>query len=490
MVTSQEMDYPVGDEERALRRARRLALGYAAALALAVAGTWLRFALEGTLRIRLRSPAHLGGAALAGLGLGLAGWCGLRLTRFAGRVPLRRLLAWAIAGQLCAFPALALTSGDLFSNLAYGEMLGAGKNPYVEGPRGALSGPVADLVAARWAETPSVYGPVISAVSRFCARIGAEFASPVWGAGAAFKVAMLLCALGALWLGYVDARDAGTREAAQGFAVLAFSPLLAWEVTSQAHNDGVVVLLLAAFAWAACRGRELLAVVALAAATMAKVSAAVVLIPYLVLVLRRSAPKAAALGVVALAVFVAAFTPYWAGLETLRAPFAGALRDAHHHSHSFADFLCGALEPLSRGAAVLSDHLWWIGSTALCTVLLARTTWRATSRERVLHESLVLLLAWCLTVPWFHPWYATWLLPLAAAERDPDFQRLVAIYSVLNVAQWGLSLDPVTTVAVNAWTLFAWSRLGRRGTGRSLRPSRPSLGRGDRSGAPATSRVA
>jgi hypothetical protein len=79
----------------------------------------------------------------------------------------------------------------------------------------------------------------------------------------------------------------------------------------------------------------------------------------------------------------------------------------------------------------------------------------------VIHDGLVILLAYCLTTPWFQPWYATWLLPLAAAERGSALRRLVGLYAVLTVVQWGLPLDPFSTVAVDLWAAVAWHRLAR-----------------------------
>jgi alpha-1,6-mannosyltransferase len=443
------------------RRARHLALGCAAGLALGSVATWARYALERTMRLETGTPAYLMAAALLGVGLGLSGACALRLLRLSPEVRLPSLLGWAALTHACAALALALTSRDLFSNLAYGEMQRLGANPYLAGPRDLVSTPLLELVAPRWLDTPNAYGPIASMASRLAAAAGAALRSPVWGAGAAFKGLMLACSLGTLLLAYACARSARGREGAEGFALLAFSPLLAWEVSAQAHNDGLLVLAIAAFVWAAQRGRERVAVLALAAGTLAKLAAAPLLGLYLAFVLRRSPRRALALLLVAAAASAVLVWPYWEGLATLQGPARTLGGDALRHAHSLADLLCIALEPLSRAAAAHAYRLCWIGSIALCLVLFVRGACLATDLGAVLHHGLVLFLAYDLTAPWFQPWYATWLLPLAAVEREPALRRTVALYAVLTVVQWAAPLDPVSTVAVNAWTALALYRARR-----------------------------
>src|SRR5690349_13714317 len=214
--------------------ARRLALGCAGGLALGTAASWARFFVEGTLVIDTGTRTWIASAFVLGIGLIIAGACALRLARLAPAVAPRKLLGPAALVHLCAAPALALTSRDLFSNLAYGQLQLLGKSPYLSGPRALGAGPLVDLVAPRWLDTPSVYGPVLAILNRAAAAAGAALGSPVWGGGAVLKVTLLLCSLGTLWLAYRSAQTDGGRDAWEGFALLAFSPVLAWEVSAQA----------------------------------------------------------------------------------------------------------------------------------------------------------------------------------------------------------------------------------------------------------------
>lgn len=444
----------------ATRARRRLAVGCAGGTLVAGAASWLRFALEGTLALDTGTAAYVGSALLLGAGLAVAGWCALGLERRAGPLAPAEL-RWALLLQVAAFPALALTSRDLFSNVAYGELQRLGRSPYLEGPR-AVGGALLAQIAPRWADTPSPYGPVVSIVSRVAAAAGAGLSSPVWGGGAAFKLAMAAAALATVLFAYAEARRHDPAEAARRFAILAFSPLLAWEISAQAHNDGLLVLALMVFVWAAGRGRDHVAVAAVTAGALVKIAAAPLLVLYLLLVGRRSPRRAAGLALVATGLAVALVAPYWRGLATL-----GGLRvatgggDVQRHAHSLADLLALVLQPVAPRAAAVAYWACWTGSIVLCAAIGIRAALRATSVERVVHGGLSVFLAYCLTTPWFQPWYATWLLPLAVAERDPRTRRIVAVYAVLTAAQWAVPLDPVSTVAVDAWVAVAWWRAGR-----------------------------
>src|SRR3954462_13543831 len=84
----------------------RLAAGCAGGMALATAGSWLRFALARTPRIHSHSYAFLLASLVSGAGLILSGVCSLCLVPQAQRLSWRAPWAWCAAAQLCAFLAL------------------------------------------------------------------------------------------------------------------------------------------------------------------------------------------------------------------------------------------------------------------------------------------------------------------------------------------------------------------------------------------------
>jgi hypothetical protein len=423
----------------------------ALALLAASTATWARFLDEGSLRLVPNTAANLLARAMVGLTLLWVGLAALRWFERTEQHNLTGLLRASLILQLCALPALALTSGDLFSNLAYAALSALGKNPCLLGPSALGHGPVLSLVSPRWADTPSAYGPILNLLGWLTGHIGRLLDSPTWGAGAAYKLLMAAATAGAIGFATKTARALGTRVAAQGLAVVALSPLLAWELTAQGHNDAVMVCALCAFAWAAARGKDGLGALALGIGVLAKAGIAPLLVLWLIVMWRRSPRRAlgwaAALAVAA----VLLWAPFWAGWKTLRGIGATAGANLERHTNSLQDLLNLILTPVWPAVKAPLFHSFQIASFA---ILGAGTLWAAVKvrdSAELARAGIVILLGYFLTTPWFEPWYATWLLPLCLLERDPRWQRLVARYAVLSVVQYALPLDPYSTVIGNLW---------------------------------------
>ena len=390
--------------------------------------SWLRFALGGTLNVRELQPAQdlvLGLAFAAAFAAGALLYLAA-LGRARGRVT-PSLLALAIAAHLCASVSLPLTSNDVFPNLAYGRLASLGRNPATASPAElAPDDPFARMVDAQWRGRPSVYGPILNAVSAACARTG-ELVS----AFVLFKLAMLAAALATLVVLYGFCRTLGTRGA-WAFCLVGWNPLLAWEVAGQAHNDGVMLLATAGFLWALAERREWLALLLLTLGFAAKFAVAPLLLLYLLWLLRRSFWRGAAMAVAAAALVAALFAPAWSGAATLAGPGFAAVPAPDHVVNSLGSipldlarfFLPAALRPL---------FLAWSVVTGLLLVVSAlRCAWRTTTLEAALRYALVFTLLYeCLGMLWYEPWYATWLLPLAAACRERRLATIAACYSVL-----------------------------------------------------------
>jgi len=435
--------------------------GAALATLLAVAATWGRFGVEASLNLVPNTPAILAARAVVGLALL---WVGLVALRWFEQVQVEDLTGLRRAGlvlQLCALPALALTSSDIFSNLAYGALSASGKNPCLVGPSALGPGAVLALVSPRWADTPSAYGPISNLLHWLAGDIGRLLDSPLWGAGVAYKLLMAGATAGAILCAAKAARTLGTRAAAQGLAVIALSPLFVWELTAQAHNDAVMVCALCAFAWAAARGEDGLGALALGAGVLAKAGIAPLLLVWLIVMWRRSPVRAigwaAALAVLALLVWA----PFWAGWETLRGVGATAGVDLDRHTNSLQDLLNLIATPVWPA---IKAPLFRFFQYASFAIVAGGTIWaalRVRDAAGLARAGIAILLGYFLTTPWFEPWYASWLLPLCLLERDVRWQRLVARYAVISVVQYALPLDPVTTVIGNLWITFQWYKLWR-----------------------------
>ncbi|MSP62363.1 MAG: DUF2029 domain-containing protein [Myxococcales bacterium] len=432
----------------------------AAGIALCIAGgsalSWLRFALTGTLAV---DGAGLPGTLALALGLGF-GVCAagaavlylhaLREAEEAATVSWRGLVAGAVLIHLAAAPALPCTSNDLFSNLAYARLAALGHNPYLASPHSLPPGdPFAALVGARWLDTPIVYGPILTALDGAIGHI-ASFLVAV----AAFKLVFVACGLalvGAAW-GFCRTLPGG--RGAASFVLIAWSPLLAWEVTAQAHNDGAMVLALALFAWAAMARREWIALLCLVGAVLAKFAALPLLFLYLCVIARRAPLRAIAMAAAAVGLAALAFAPYWAGPATLRAAVTAASGETARTARSLVDLLYWAAHPLGVAAARWVYEIGRAAGFALLSFLGLRAALRARTVETMVREGLLLLIVYCLVTPWFQPWYATWILPLAMVDGDPRWRRLCALYTALSIVQYALPIDPVSSVAIHA--VAAW----------------------------------
>ncbi len=226
-----------------------------------------------------------------------------------------------------------------------------------------------------------------------------------------------LCLFSAAAVSWARDRVAGTL--AYAFVFFAWNPLFAWEISAQAHTEGLVLVGMVAFVWAATRGREWLAALGLACAVYAK--------------LCQARPRAAALPLplLRLSAQAAAGDRHGgggrrAGSRVDGAILAGRLHGARAGGHAAGGLIAdGALayrfRRLARAAA--GEHarreVYWV-ALAIGTMLLAsfgiRAALRARSLRQVLRDGLVFFLLYDLiAAPWFQSWYVTWLLPLGLA---------------------------------------------------------------------------
>jgi hypothetical protein len=444
-----------------LARLRRLSLGYAGGLALGALASWLRVAIDGTFHIDTGAPVFFVASALLGVGLSVAGLCAIRMVDAARGVPRDRLLRWALLANLPVVLAAPLTSSDVFHYLMTGRLVFIGKNPFSVPLDQAGSAPLLALAEARWCHDTTIYGPIMNLLLGAASWIGQLAGSPNGGSAAAFKLMMLACHLGFLVLAahYLRVhRPAG--DGARTLAIASFCPLIAWEITGQAHNDGLLVLALMLFILAAVEGRTLLAVLAVAGGTYAKVTLAPILALYLVFLLRTKGARAALYGVAALGLGVLSMLPFRRGFHGF-----GPMLEAIEHtarSHSLGDFFYNVLAPFGprvQDQAVRSSLLLCLGVCAIAFVhaLRARTV------PSLLRGAFLFLLAWDLTIPSFQTWYVTWLFPFAVAEPDPRWQRLICVYGVWSAIEWAAPIDPYTTMAVNAYVIWQAAKLLRTG---------------------------
>ena len=298
--------------------------------------------------------------------------------------------AVAAAVQLVPLCGPLLLSQDVYAYWAYGRLEQAhGANPYATPPARFAADPAERAMARGWRETASVYGPVFTEASAGLAA--ATGRSPRDAAG----TYRLLAALGMLALVGVSALAAPRPAFAAAF--VGWNPLLALHFAGGGHNDvWTAVFLVGALALAA-RGRGALSGTSWALAAGLK-WAPLAILPLDLLARRRQALViAASFAVAAAAISVGAFAVFGT------AWIAALLPLAHRHAH-YA--LPSRLEQLGLPG--------WLTLLPLLVALpwLVRSARRGRPR-RALATGLIL----CAT-PWLLPWYAVWIVPLAAVEDD------------------------------------------------------------------------
>jgi hypothetical protein len=307
---------------------------------------------------------------------------------------------------------------------------------------------------------------VITALATVAALAPAD-----WAALAVFKLLMLACVLGTVLVSYVCCRIyLPQRQAAATLVFVGWNPLVAWEISGQAHNDGVMLLATTVFAWAALARRPWTALLSITVAFYAKLAVAPVLGLYLVYQARENWRRAAMmlLGVVVLGALL--WAPFWHGPATLDRHLAALETQADHLCGSLLLFVCGALALFAPTWRLLVFQLWIAAARVVCATLAGVAVFRANSLARVIDQSIVFILVYqCLAVGCFLPWYATWLIPLGMATSQVALRRIVAVYCalvpVLYLPHDGLivgllivPLVPLAMLAHAAWKEPTWRR--------------------------------
>lgn len=321
----------------------------------------------------------------------------------------RRTAFGAIAGLHALFLlAPPLLSQDVFSYIAYAR-LGVEHDlvPYTHSPLDIPFDPVFGFAGSK--DAVSVYGPVFTLLTYPLAPLGVPEAFWV------LKVVAALASLGVVALVWHTCERLG-RDPVLPALFVGLNPHVLVHVVGGAHNEALVMLVVMAGVALFVAGREPAGAAVATAAASLKASAALV-VPFLVLGARRTravflAAAAAAIGIglVALAGF---------GSDALDA--LGLISSNQERTSRFSfpyktAELLGTLLPgdrLEYRSAVRAVYAVAFGAVALW---LMHRTWRG--RSEPIAMAAWTTLAVLVASAWLVPWYALWLLPLAALVAD------------------------------------------------------------------------
>jgi hypothetical protein len=392
----------------------------------------LRFAGIGAARGTLAGPLFYGGLWLALI---------LYLVTLARQRDLpERAVLWTIAGlHLLFLLAPPLLSQDVFSYIAYARMgVEHSLGPYTHSPLAIPGDPVFGFAGSK--DAVSVYGPIFTLLTYPLAPLG------VAGAFWVLKIVAAACSLGIVALVWKGARVLG-RDPLLPAAFVGLNPLVLVHVVGGAHNEALVVLLTVAgiVLWigrtgvgsrasgvgsrASGVGSRVSGVgVAVSTAAVGIKASAGLVVPFLI-VGDRERWQRALLAAVAVAVVIAVIGLAVFGTHALDALSFLNSNQARTSRWSFpykTAQLLGALLP--GGRLDYRGPVRAVYGIAFGVVLLwlLWRTWRGALHP--LRAAGWATLAILIASAWLVPWYALWLLPLAALAGD---RQLMAASVVL-----------------------------------------------------------
>jgi alpha-1,6-mannosyltransferase len=319
---------------------------------------------------------------------------------------LRAIAAAVVAAHAILLLGPPLISQDVFGYIGFAR-LGAlhGLDPYTHVAAQASSDEVFAFLG--WPYQHSPYGPLFTLLSYAFVPLG--LSGGLW----AFKALAVLSSLGAVAL---IARAAGRLGRSRRFAAafVGLNPVLLELAIGGAHNDTLILLLLAAAlvlsAGASPRFRA--AAVALVAGIGIKVTAGLIL-PFLILAPQRARQRMEVMSTAVVSLLALAAL----GLIGFGSHALGFLDAVGEQQQLVATHSIPA--ETARLVGLSGTPTWWRHLfVALFVAVLAGALWRTARGADWRVAAGWTTLALLLSTAWLLPWYVIWVLPLAAVSGD------------------------------------------------------------------------
>ena len=373
-------------------------------------------------------PSWLAGPfGSSGIGLGSGGVIVVLIVMFAsyavavraaGRLSARAVLMCVAAMYALVLLAPPLLSTDVFSYQFYGRMGSLyGANPYLAGPHALALDPLFPYIGAKWAYTPTVYGPVFTALSYVLTPLSIAASALVYKAIAA-------CAgLGTIALVWNSAKLRGI-DPVKAVALVGLNPLVVVYGVGGGHNDLLMMLGLMAGVYMMLAHRERSGSAMIVTAAAIKLTAGVMLAFAIASGGGRRARdhrRDVLIGAAAAGVLLAGLAFAWFGTGPLHLLSTVQTVQGKGDWHSIPGFVAAELGP-SAGHTV--GLVLDIVLAAVCCGLLYRV-WRGTLDW--INAGAWTAVALLATASSLLPWYVAWLMPLAALATDRRLWRVALI---------------------------------------------------------------
>ncbi len=278
-----------------------------------------------------------------------------------------------------------------------------------------------------WPYTPSAYGPLWEILAGITAIKAGE---GVMQNVIAFKLLSGIFLLGSIVMVALILHRKSPQNALAGTLLLAWNPVVLFEIWGNGHNDMSIVFWILVAIWAIDRRFFTVAIMALVAGILFKYMP-VLLLPAAGLVALQLLPNTTSRQRFILVTFLLASTlvvvtyaPFWHGFQTL-----SVTRRAHLFTTSLASTIFNYLAPtMGQDIAAAEVSKIAAGLTALFTMLVTYWVWKKPSTESFSRAAFVILAFYLLgTVLWFWSWYAVWLIGLAPVVNNRYMRNLAVL---------------------------------------------------------------
>ena len=329
---------------------------------------------------------------------------------------------------LWVYPATAV---DVFAYAAHGRLLAwHGLNPLIAPPNTVPDDALLPYLA--FPAEPSQYGPVWVLLNGALARL----------AKGNLEVEILLykvlgslahLAGGAVILAIAARLGAGNARALASAYLFLCNPLLLWEMVGNAHNDGLMMLGGLGAAWLLTSRADRWVLPAVALGALVKLPVMVIGLPFGIAIWHRRWRAAIEGVLLALALAVAAYRPFWQGPETLT-----ALRRTDLFTASLGSVVRQALEPpLGEAIAASIGRFGVIAAFgAVCLVVLWHLVRPRHLADILMCAYAVLMALLLLANTWFQAWYVVWPFAFGAALASTRRHLEVALLALGGLLQY------------------------------------------------------